>query len=479
MANTDLASAFPVLHPDLFVDVVEGRPDDVALSVPGAPGRAVIARGVYGLVESFDGTRTCHEIADGMLAEGVGLPDRDVLLVLGTQLASLGLVSFVRTRSPEGTAAVEVIDELRFVCSGCGASCQGHLVNVRDAELDMIRQAHRVLAQRHPHLRGIDPIEHIAEEGKSIEANVLARTDDETCIFLGPDNLCEIHRELGAEHKPIVCRLFPIAIIETEDSIRVGLSGGCYNWHRAAKAEPPRTLPEVTGIVETDLPSATRRLLSFDGEIAEEVRAFEEGVLWILGQEGATVERLFAFLYDALAGAALPVKPGGVLRRPEVTAVLTARLRTFATALLASEHVPRGGTGEGSVTSHVADLFGFASGLQPRPFEDLSEGQLDHALRVLRGWVFLREWRTHATPALSVLIVLLGILLAGWRAGAQDVAVEDRDDAFGVALATWIRTVRTGIRVTMLFGEPGTVTAEIETFCQEIQEACTSTNDGG
>lgn len=55
----------------------------------------------------------------------------------------------------------------------------------------------------------------------------MARKPDNSCTFLDQDNLCELHRELGGERKPLVCQTFPYLLTETPDGIFITLSYAC------------------------------------------------------------------------------------------------------------------------------------------------------------------------------------------------------------------------------------------------------------
>ena len=53
---------------------------------------------------------------------------------------------------------------------------------------------------------------------------VVGRKDDNRCVFLGEDKLCEIHREMGIESKPVPCRQFPFVVKQTPDGLHVGIT---------------------------------------------------------------------------------------------------------------------------------------------------------------------------------------------------------------------------------------------------------------
>lgn len=56
---------------------------------------------------------------------------------------------------------------------------------------------------------------------------VVGRVENNRCLFLAPDNLCDIHRELGIESKPLPCREFPFVYRDTPDGVLVGTTYFC------------------------------------------------------------------------------------------------------------------------------------------------------------------------------------------------------------------------------------------------------------
>jgi hypothetical protein len=55
----------------------------------------------------------------------------------------------------------------------------------------------------------------------------LAKRADGRCVFLGDDNLCEIHRQYGMQAKPFACQLYPFVLTPTAGKWRVGLRFDC------------------------------------------------------------------------------------------------------------------------------------------------------------------------------------------------------------------------------------------------------------
>lgn len=57
--------------------------------------------------------------------------------------------------------------------------------------------------------------------------HLIRKRDDGACVFLTADNRCRIHEELGANRKPLTCRLFPFAFHSDGNGTIVPASFGC------------------------------------------------------------------------------------------------------------------------------------------------------------------------------------------------------------------------------------------------------------
>jgi lysine-N-methylase len=55
----------------------------------------------------------------------------------------------------------------------------------------------------------------------------LAKRADGACVFLEEDGLCRIHKELGFEAKPLICRMFPLQLIPHEKQAVLTLRRAC------------------------------------------------------------------------------------------------------------------------------------------------------------------------------------------------------------------------------------------------------------
>jgi lysine-N-methylase len=183
--------------------------------------------------------------------------------------------------------------EQRFTCQQCGRCCRrGWDIAVTAGELQAYRRAEagRFYREREDAPEGAlqDPFETIP--GHAAHHRIRKRADG-SCGFLSPDNRCRIHEEMGAESKPLTCRLFPFrfhpgdgaavvtasfccpTIVQNEGapvaSQTRDLAGLRKAWSRE-HAEPPARIELVPGValsgaVLDDLRSALRRILDRPG----------------------------------------------------------------------------------------------------------------------------------------------------------------------------------------------------------------------
>ena len=95
----------------------------------------------------------------------------------------------------------------RWDCHQCGVCCRGSIVPLSDEDLA------RLKAQKweeHPDLAGTATVTRDSWLGREYR---LAHRDDGSCVFLLPDGLCRIHKELGFDAKPLICRMFPLQVV--------------------------------------------------------------------------------------------------------------------------------------------------------------------------------------------------------------------------------------------------------------------------
>jgi Fe-S-cluster containining protein len=123
---------------------------------------------------------------------------------------------------------VLVATEQRFTCAQCGRCCQRTTVPVTAGEAEAYRKAGAGRWFREgpgdTPGAGFDPFEPIPEHAALLR---IRKRPDGACGFLSPEGLCRIHEELGADRKPIACRVFPFRFHPIEGDVIVTTSFAC------------------------------------------------------------------------------------------------------------------------------------------------------------------------------------------------------------------------------------------------------------
>src|SRR5207245_1722490 len=132
--------------------------------------------------------------------------------------------------------ALRLDPDQRFTCSQCGRCCRrGWDIALTPGEVKAYRQAkaERYYREREDAAEGADadPFEPLPGG----YARIRKRADG-ACGFLSPDNRCRIHEELGAERKPLTCRLFPFRFHPAEGAPVMTASFSCPTVVRSAGA---------------------------------------------------------------------------------------------------------------------------------------------------------------------------------------------------------------------------------------------------
>jgi Fe-S-cluster containining protein len=109
--------------------------------------------------------------------------------------------------------------KLHFTCRMCSGCCRNWNVLATEGEIERFRyfdwQATR------PRFEGREIVK---DAGDGLYQ--LAHIDD-ACIFLDDDNLCAIHKELGLDAKPAMCKQFPYSLTDTPEGVVVSLDFAC------------------------------------------------------------------------------------------------------------------------------------------------------------------------------------------------------------------------------------------------------------
>jgi Fe-S-cluster containining protein len=118
--------------------------------------------------------------------------------------------------------------EQRFTCAQCGRCCRRTTVAVTSREAESYRKAG---AERWFRERDTDPPGAAADVFETIPDHApllrIRKRPDGACGFLTPEGRCQIHEALGADFKPISCRLFPFRFHPAGNDVVVTASFAC------------------------------------------------------------------------------------------------------------------------------------------------------------------------------------------------------------------------------------------------------------
>ena len=236
--------------------------------------------------------------------------------------------------------------EQRYSCHGCGDCCRDFSVQLRDEDLDRLRE------QRWEERLGA-PVT-VEFRGR----RYLRQQPDGACLFLQPDGLCRIHAEFGFDEKPVACRLFPFNLAPDASGVRAGLNFACssvranrgeaLSTHRRDLDRALREVPEAATIAPPRLDRDLRAEPSEEHSIAEGLDAWLkrpgvplsirlDGFAWLAQSLGAAsfakvrgprIRELVDLLVSALPGELehLPVEPPGGGQRRMLRQAVFARI---------------------------------------------------------------------------------------------------------------------------------------------------------
>ena len=109
----------------------------------------------------------------------------------------------------------------RWSCHQCGVCCRGSVVPL---SADDVARLQSQKWQDRPEYRGIPVMVRQTWLGHEYR---LAQRPDGSCVFLDADGLCRIHKELGFDAKPLVCRMFPLQIVPRDNTAVLTLRRAC------------------------------------------------------------------------------------------------------------------------------------------------------------------------------------------------------------------------------------------------------------
>ena len=126
-------------------------------------------------------------------------------------------------------AALRFDAEQRFSCRQCGRCCRrGWDIALSAGEVASYRKARaaRWYREREDGPEGTDAEPFVPIAGQPGQMRIRKRADG-ACGFLSPEGRCRLHEELGAERKPLSCRLFPFRLHPADGPTLLTASFSC------------------------------------------------------------------------------------------------------------------------------------------------------------------------------------------------------------------------------------------------------------
>ena len=298
----------------------------------------------------------------------------------------------------------QVLDEPRHRCFSCGTCCTGVFVALDEEEQARMERLAPTVGVEQP----------VVDGGLRFEAGA--------CVFLDEQDTCRLHRHHGPASKPLTCRQFPFAAIETESGPRAGIDPACTSASRTWRAGPSFVPAEI---------QATRRPLH------PSQHEPEAALLRALAEAPSIAAMLHLLCTGSPGGPALPAGFAGRW----ITRVQAADLGGF----LAD---PDTGRGLRRALAGVPEALQALDPDAPPPWPTLSAEEEAWSLEVTRRMVYLR--RAPLIPVVQgvALLTLGGAVASAWTT----------PDRFGAALAAWARILRFRRVWQALVPEPATLT---------------------
>ena len=461
------APKYPLLAQGVRAEPIPGKPGELRVTGGDSGYNVTLGESAFVIARQFDGSRSCDEIKRELEGRGINFPSPDFIEAMAQALARVGLVKILDKPSYGGASYASLPKELRSLhplnhqCFGCGRSCQGHLVGPLEPEyVEKLQGIHAQLEQQFDDLKGLSPTRTEVVKGQSIVATAIR--PDGTCIYLGDDNLCRIHKVLGSAAKPMVCRLFPLTMVQTEDEVRVGVPLRCYLQHKTYRDPVGMSPAEMTGMEPREFPSDPRRGMDAEdryrvlsreeigGAYLRTLKA-EELLLSLLQNPQLDERMLLDFGFEVARGQRLS-KRGEPLTadHPFVVGVVQRANRLGHRLSVGLQHI-YDISKEQSHAHEIRQLSAFLRDLTPRSFEGLTLAQRDYGFYVMREWFFVREWVLQPSFYVSVFLVTLGLIFSSWRSAQEEpgVPADQVGEVFSFSLATWMRLMRIGTNIVL------------------------------
>jgi len=161
--------------------------------------------------------------------------------------------------APSSPLRLAALGVPRHTCNHCSACCSSFRVGpLLPEDVDRVKAALPTVAEAFPD-HPLDDV-FVTEKHRERDA-VFLRKRDGFCTFFKPGHGCVIHASAGSEEKPLVCQLFPLQLIRTEESVRIAVRPTCLSDHRMWEDGDPvpgefisRVVAHKYGVLDRPLP---------------------------------------------------------------------------------------------------------------------------------------------------------------------------------------------------------------------------------
>ena len=224
------------------------------------------------------------------------------------------------------TTRFEHPEDVLFTCTRCGDCCRSGNVMLGPGEEERLRTLD--WRGREADLESVPTV--VSTTVGDGRVRRLARREDGACIYLGADQLCQIHRHFGGDAKPLMCRLYPFAFYRLAERFAVDCSFSCRSISEGSGASLAERVPEWTallgeGATREERPHRLTRQRTLSGEL---LWGFEHYLLGFLADESLSLfDRVRCCLqFVRLATTGDPATPSAAKLREAIGAGLPRQI---------------------------------------------------------------------------------------------------------------------------------------------------------
>jgi Fe-S-cluster containining protein len=143
-----------------------------------------------------------------------------------------------------------ISNNVKYQCVQCGLCCRKNwLIGIDDTSYARLLELD--WSAKRPDLTSGQLYEQLPKPLLTGERYTFCRTEDTACIFLTPDNRCQIHSAFDFATKAQVCKEFPYHFMRTPDGVIVGLSFACTAVRELNGTTLENHLDEIESIYQT------------------------------------------------------------------------------------------------------------------------------------------------------------------------------------------------------------------------------------